>query len=118
VSLITIDEGGLLHGLAVSTLREASRDFDIIFNASGTIGLIAAVSAGLGITLLPRCEVPAHIEAWDDAPLPKPLDIYCGIYLREGVDCELLFELADAIADTLRPQTAMVAEPQKAAGAA
>lgn len=118
VSLITIDEGGLLHGLAVTTLKEASRDYEIIFNASGTIGLIAAVSAGLGITLLPRCEVPAHLEAWDDSPLPKPLDIYCGIYLREGVDCALLVELADAIADTLRPRPDEVAPAREAAGAA
>jgi DNA-binding transcriptional LysR family regulator len=117
VSLITIDEGGLLHGLAVSTLKEATRDFDIIFNASGTVGLMAAVSAGLGITLLPRCEVPDQLEAWDDAPLPKPLDIYCGIYLREGVDCDLLAELADAIADALRPRPDVRAQPRHAGAA-
>jgi DNA-binding transcriptional LysR family regulator len=118
VSLITIHEGGLLYGLAISTLRQASRDFDLIFTASGTVALFAAVSAGLGITLLPRCEVPHELEAWDDAPLPKPSDIYCGIYLREGVDCELLAELADAIADTLRPRSGVIAEPRQAAGAA
>jgi DNA-binding transcriptional LysR family regulator len=118
VSLITIHEGGLLHGLAISTLKQASRNFDLIFTASGTIGLMAAVSAGLGITLLPRCEVPPQLVAWDDAPLPKPLDIYCGIYLREGVDCELLAELADAIADTLRPRTSTMPQPRHAAGAA
>jgi DNA-binding transcriptional LysR family regulator len=115
VSLITIDEGGLLHALAVSTLKQASRDFDIIFTASGTTSLIAAVAAGLGITLLPRCEVPVELEPWDDAPLPKPFDIYCGIYLREGVDCELLTELADAIADTLRSRPSAVAQPRHAA---
>jgi DNA-binding transcriptional LysR family regulator len=115
VSLITIDEGGLLHGLAVSTLKQASRDFDIMFTASGTIGLIAAVAAGLGITLLPRCEVPSELEPWDDAPLPKPLDIYCGVYLREGVDCELLTELADAIADTLQSRPSVVAQSHPAA---
>jgi len=118
VSLIAIDESGLLRRLAVSTLKQASRDFDIIFTASGTIGLIAAVAAGLGITLLPRCEVPKDLEPWDDAPLPKPLDIYCGIYLREGVDCDLLADLADAIADTLRPQPSVIAHPRHAAGAA
>jgi DNA-binding transcriptional LysR family regulator len=118
VSLITIDEGGLLYALAVSTLKQASRDFDLIFTASGTTGLIAAVAAGLGITLLPRCEVPEELEPWDDAPLPKPLDIYCGIYLREGVDCELLTELADAIADALRSRPGAVAQPRHAAGAA
>jgi len=74
-----------------------------------------AVAAGLGITLLPRCEVPKDLEPWDDAPLPKPLDIYCGIYLREGVDCDLLADLADAIADTLRPKPNVIAHPRHAA---
>ena len=118
VSLITIHEGGLLHVLAISTLRQASRDFDLFFTASDTLGLSAAVAAGLGITLLPRCEVPPELEAWDDAPLPKPADIYCGVYLREGAGCELLVELADVIADMLRPQTEMIAEPRETAGAA
>jgi DNA-binding transcriptional LysR family regulator len=118
VSLITIHEGGLLHVLALSTLRQASRDFDLVFTASDSVGLCAAVAGGLGITVLPRCEVPPELEAWDDAPLPKPADIYCGIYLREGAGCELLVELADVIADTLRPRPEMLAEPREAAGAA
>jgi DNA-binding transcriptional LysR family regulator len=103
VSLITIHESGLLHRLAVSTLSQVGRDSDTVFTASGTIGLVAAVSAGLGITLLPRCEIPRELVTWDDAPLPKPFDVFCGIYLREGVDCDLLEVLADGIADILIP---------------
>jgi DNA-binding transcriptional LysR family regulator len=118
VSLITIQENGLMRRIAVSTLRDESRDFEIVFAASGAMGLIAAVAAGLGITLLPRCEVPPELEAWDAAPLPKPLEIYCGIYLREGLDCELLGQLADAIADMLRPRAGVTAPSRQAAGAA
>jgi DNA-binding transcriptional LysR family regulator len=103
LSLITIHESGLLHRLAVSTLQHAGRESDIVFSASGTIGLVAAVSAGLGVTLLPRCEIPGELIAWEDAPLPKPLDVFCGIYLREGADCDLLEVLADTIADILIP---------------
>jgi DNA-binding transcriptional LysR family regulator len=103
VSLITVHESGLLHRLAISTLKQAGRESDIVFTASGIVGLVAAVSAGLGITLLPRCEIPSELVAWDDAPLPKPFDVFCGIYLREGVDCDLLEVLADGIADILIP---------------
>jgi DNA-binding transcriptional LysR family regulator len=117
ISLITIQESGVLHGVAVSTLKQAGRDFELIFTASGTIGLISAVSAGLGISILPRCEVPPELELWEDAPLPKPLDIYCGIYLREGADCEMLEELADRIAEALRPPQNPVAQPQHAGAA-
>jgi DNA-binding transcriptional LysR family regulator len=102
ISLITVHESGLLYRLALSTLKQAGRDSDIVFTASGTIGLVAAVSAGLGVTVLPRCEIPEELQAWDDSPLPKPFDVYCGIYLRDGVDCEMIEQLADIIADTLR----------------
>jgi DNA-binding transcriptional LysR family regulator len=118
IPLITIQESGVLHGVAVSTLKQAGRDFELIFTASGTIGLIAAVSAGLGISILPRCEVPPELELWDDSPLPKPLDVYCGVYLREGVECPKIEELADRIAEALRPPAQdPIAEPQRAGAA-
>jgi DNA-binding transcriptional LysR family regulator len=104
VSLITVHESGLLHRLAISTLNQAGRESDVVFTASGTIGLIAAVAAGLGVTVLPRCEIPPELVAWDDAPLPKPFDVYVGIYLRDGMDCALLEQLADTIADILTPR--------------
>jgi len=46
--------------------------------------------------------VPVAVEVWEDAPLPKPIDIHCGIYLRDGIDWEMLERLAGRIADTLR----------------
>ena len=33
--------------------------------------------------------------------MPKLPDIYCGIYLRERLDCEMLAALADAMSDAL-----------------
>jgi hypothetical protein len=37
--------------------------------------------------------------------LPKLNDIYFGIYVREGGDRELLEQLADSLADVLRPDS-------------
>jgi DNA-binding transcriptional LysR family regulator len=95
--LVTFRENSIIHRVATSTLQQAGRDFQIVFSAFASSGLIAAVAAGLGIALLFRSEVPNDVEIWHDAPLPKPPDVYCGIYVREGLDCQVLEQLADCI---------------------
>jgi DNA-binding transcriptional LysR family regulator len=101
VPLVTFREGSLVHQIATSTLSHAGRVYKIVFIAFASVGLIAAVSAGLGVALMPRHEVPPDVEVWEDAPLPRPIDLHCGIYLRDGSDCEMLAQLADRIADSL-----------------
>ena len=103
LSLVTLREGGLLHRVTTSMLNQANRDYEVVFTAFSAVGLLAAVSAGLGLALLPRREVSADVVICDDAFLPKPPEIYCGIYLRDGIDCEVLEALADAIAEALAP---------------
>jgi DNA-binding transcriptional LysR family regulator len=102
VALTTLREGGPMHCITVSTLNQVERDYEIVFTAAASVGLLAAVSAGLGVALLGRREVPQGIEICDESFLPKPPEVYCGIYLRERLDCEMLEGLADAMADALR----------------
>jgi DNA-binding transcriptional LysR family regulator len=102
VPLVTLREPSMLHRVTTSALSQGGRDYEIVFTATAAVGLVAAVSAGLGVALLPRHEVPPDVEIWVDAPLPKPLDLYCGIYLRDGSDCAILEQLADTMADALR----------------
>jgi DNA-binding transcriptional LysR family regulator len=97
VRLVTLRENSIMYRVATSTLKQAGRDFQIVFSAFATNGLTAAVAAGLGIAVLPRSQVPSEVEIWHDAPLPKPSDAYCGIYLREGADCPMLEQLADCL---------------------
>jgi len=52
--------------------------------------LAAAVGAGLGVMALPRSRVPGEVTIWEDAPLPKLADLFCGIHRREGGDRALL----------------------------
>jgi DNA-binding transcriptional LysR family regulator len=106
VPLVTFREGSLVHQIATSTLSHAGRDYKIVFVAPASIGLVAAVSAGLGVALMPRHEVPPEVAVWEDAPLPRPHDLTCGIYLRDGTDCDTLQQLADRIADSLRVRAA------------
>ena len=90
LGVVTLREGGLMHRITTSVLNQAERDYEIVFMAVSSAGLLAAVAAGLGVALLPRREVPPSIEVCDEPFLPKLPEVYCGIYLRERLDCEML----------------------------
>ena len=40
---------------------------------------------------------------WEDAPLPKLPDLYCGVYIRENGERAAYEQLADDIAAALSP---------------
>jgi DNA-binding transcriptional LysR family regulator len=105
LSVVAIREGGLMHRMATGALGQAGRDYEIAFTAFSTAALGAAVSAGLGIALLPRRDVPPDVRFCDETFLPKPPEVYCGIYLREGIDCPIIETLADTLAEALRPRS-------------
>jgi hypothetical protein len=52
-----------------------------------------------------RAEIPG-IKIWEDAPLPKLPDIFCGIYVRAGAEPEDREQIANAVAAALRPDGA------------
>ena len=107
VPLVSYGEDCLLGRAAMNTLSQAGRDYEKVFIGSNLIGLIGAVAAGLGVMALPRSRAGLPgITVWDNAPLPKLPDIFCGIYVRGGADAEEREQLADAIAAALSPQSA------------
>jgi DNA-binding transcriptional LysR family regulator len=106
VPLATYGEGFILHRMATSVLNQVGREYELVYTVFSLVGLIAAVAAGLGVTLLPRRSITSDLVEWENGPLAKSLRIYCGVYPREGADRQVL-ALADAIADALRPQAAI-----------
>jgi hypothetical protein len=48
--------------------------------------------------------VKTNLTMWEDAPLPKLPDLYCGIFVRDGGNRAVLEELADNLAADLRAQ--------------
>jgi DNA-binding transcriptional LysR family regulator len=112
VPLVSYGEEAVCHRIAVSGLRRAGRDFDVVFTSHSLISLIEAVDAGLGVMVVPRPRVARfRLVAWEDAPLPKMPQLYCSIFIREGGDRAVLEELADHMAAELdhnrpRPQPA------------
>ena len=101
LSVVTMREGGIMNRITRMLLNQAEREYEIVFSSVSSSGLIAAVAAGLGVALAPRREVPPHITVCQQGFMPRPPEVYCGIYLRERLDCEMLAALADAMADGL-----------------
>jgi DNA-binding transcriptional LysR family regulator len=92
---------------AMTVLSEAGRESELAFVGPSLFGLGAAVAAGFGVMALPRSRADvAGIKIWEDAPLPRLPDIFCGIYVRAGAEPDDFMQIADAIAAALRPDTA------------
>src|SRR5689334_160461 len=85
VPLVSYGEECLFTRSAMAVLSQAGRECELAFIGSSLLGLSAAVSAGFGVMALPvgRADIPG-ITVWNDAPLPKLPDIFCGIYVRPG----------------------------------
>jgi len=103
VPLISYKDTGICHSVAMAALDKIGRGGDLVFRATNAEALRSAVAAGLGVMVMPRRRVPAALEVWDDGPLPPLHPLYCGVFLREGADSAFLEQLADHIAQTLRP---------------
>lgn len=92
------------HRLALMALSQAGLDHDLVFVAPSFVSLSEAVRAGMGVMPYPRSRVlPNDLSFWDDAPLPPINDVSCAIYLRDGGDQAVLEQVADTLADVLKP---------------
>jgi DNA-binding transcriptional LysR family regulator len=105
VPVVTLREGSFMHRVTTSILNQAGREYEVVFIASSLGAVLAAVAAGLGLSLLSRRDAGAGVEICEPGLLPQVPDVYCGIYLREGVASGMLHELADAMAAALKPSS-------------
>ena len=104
VPLVSYGEECLFTRNAMAALSQTGRECELAFVGSSLLGLGAAVAAGFGVMALlrGRADIPG-IAVWEDAPLPKLPDIFCGVYVRDGVDVEEREQVAEVIAAALRP---------------
>jgi DNA-binding transcriptional LysR family regulator len=105
VPLVTLGEGWALHRAAIAALSRAQRSFDVVFIGQSKASIVEAVRHGMGVAAISarRTDVPG-IAVWEDAPLPAVAPLYCGIYLSESSDRQLLEKLADTIFEVISPQ--------------
>lgn len=104
VPLVTFGDICAMHRVTVAALNKARRDFEVVFVSASSASISEALRCGLGISALPRHRLADGLEPWDDVPLPKVSDLFCGIYLGEQGDQTVLEQLADAVFDLLGPK--------------
>jgi DNA-binding transcriptional LysR family regulator len=116
--LVSYGEECLFTRNAMAALSQTGRECELAFVGSSLLGLGAAVAAGFGVMALPRsrADVPG-ITVWDNAPLPKLPDIFCGVYVRAGADVEEREQVAEMIAAALRPPESAPHVPASSAAA-
>jgi DNA-binding transcriptional LysR family regulator len=104
VPLVSYGDECLFTRNAIMALSQAGRDSELMYVGASLLGLGAAVAAGLGVMALPksRADIPG-VSIWEDAPLPRLPDIFCGIYVRPGADMQEREEIAETVAAALRP---------------
>ena len=113
VPLVSYGEECLFTRNAITTLSQAGRDSELVFMGPTVVGVAGAVAAGLGVMAFPRSRagIPG-LAVWEDAPLPKLPEIFCGLYVRGGAEPEDREQLADAIVEALRPRQSVVEHPR------
>jgi DNA-binding transcriptional LysR family regulator len=111
VPLVSYGEECLFTRHSITTLSQNGRDSELVFIGSTVAAVGGAVAAGLGVMAFPRCRVDIPgVVVWEDAPLPKLPEIFCGLYVRGGAEAEDREQLAEAIAEALRPRERVIAQ--------
>jgi len=111
VPLVCYGETCLLTGACVAALNAAGIDSELAFTGPSIGGLAAAVAAGIGVSALPRgSAVMAGLQVWENPPLPRLRNVHCGISVRSGGDSAEREQLADVLAEVLKPQAPTLSE--------
>ena len=72
IPLVGYKDRCMCHRAALATLAKAGMAGELVFRGTNAESLRSAVSAGVGVMLVPKSRIPAGLEAWDDGPLPPP----------------------------------------------
>ncbi|MEA2906219.1 MAG: hypothetical protein QOI12_3606 [Alphaproteobacteria bacterium] len=103
VPLVCYGDDCACQNVAVAALQGAGRDFNFVFTSRSLVSLAAAVAAGFGVMVMPRGRALKNgLAIWEDPPLPKLPELYCGIFVRDGGNRIAIEELADYLHDDLR----------------
>jgi DNA-binding transcriptional LysR family regulator len=104
VPLLTRGAHWMNHRLAVEALDRVGRSYEVVFTGPSILSLVSAARAGLGIMPFSRRRVAqTDLVICDTDELPELPDLVCSVYVSETGEADLLKDLADMIAATIRP---------------
>jgi DNA-binding transcriptional LysR family regulator len=107
VPLVSYAEDCACQRIAVSALQRAGRDCNLVYTSFNVMSLAAAVTAGLGVMVMPSGRaIQSSLSVWEDAPLPALSPLHVGVYVRDGGDRDAVEELADQLGSDLRVEPA------------
>lgn len=64
---------------AIKTLENAGRSWRLVLSSPSYAGTVAAVKAGMGITVIPNTMIPIELQAVDGSLLPKLADTHVSL---------------------------------------
>jgi DNA-binding transcriptional LysR family regulator len=103
VPLVSYGGDSACQRLAVAALHRAGLDCNFVFTSHSLMSLMAAVTAGFGVMVVPRGRaVRNKLSIWEDSPLPELPDIYTALFVRDGGDRAAIEQLADYLKDEIR----------------
>lgn len=79
IPLVLSPQPCVYRSRAISALENAAIKWQLVFSSTSYTGTIAAVKAGLGITVLPKTMIPHHLQALDDDTLPPLSDTHISL---------------------------------------
>ena len=79
VPLVLSPQPCVYRASAIKTLEEAGRAWRLVFSSPSYAGAVAAVKAGMGITVMPHTMIPNELEAVDTSLLPKLADTHVSL---------------------------------------
>ena len=86
---------------AIKALEDAGRSWRLIFTSPSYAGSVAAVKAGMGITIMPHMMIPDDLQAVDTSLLPKLSDTHVSI-LKYRADQPAINTLEEFVIRKLR----------------
>src|SRR5262249_15481179 len=97
--LAVFEQGCLYHNRAIHALETVGRSWQITYTSPSILGIQAAVSAGLGIGILPEIAIlPEHALLAAEAGFPPITDSALALVAAPGVSAAGRL-LAEALAD-------------------
>jgi DNA-binding transcriptional LysR family regulator len=79
VPLVLSPQPCVYRASAIKTLEDAGRSWRLVFSSPSYAGTVAAVKAGMGISVIPHTMIPNELEAIDSALLPKLSDTHVSL---------------------------------------